>query len=122
MKYSNGGPRRVLLLDLVTGALVGGVTSAVAIDAFGSGSEHGLAIGFVLIVAEGISLLLSPISALSVLGTGALCLTVFLLEPIGSLEIASAAERTAILWMLAAGAPLCVAVSHTFLWKRAKGN
>jgi hypothetical protein len=120
MKYPIGGPRRVRLLDFVIGVLVGGVTSAVAIDAFGS--AHGIAIGFVLIVAEGVSLLVNPISALSVLGTGALCLTVFLLEPIGSLEIASAAERTAMLWMLAAGSPLCVAVSQTFLWQRAKGN
>ena len=97
--------------DLAIGLLAGVNGAAFAATLSALGCTHGFALALILVAAEAISILTGAVAGVAALGGGALCLTLFLFEPLSSIHITSGPERLGLIWMLALGAPLCVALS-----------
>ena len=99
------------MLDAVTGLMVGATASALTIQVLHPLQNRALTIAILFAVAEVVALLLGAWSGIAALLAGALCVTVFVFEPIGSLHIASLSERHILAKMLMAGIPVCLALS-----------
>lgn len=113
------------LLDAVTGVIVGAIASALTIQLLHPLQNRALIIAVLFAVAEVVALLLGAWSGVTALLAGALCLTMFVFEPVGSLHIDSLNERHVLAKMLMAGIPVCLALSWcsvVSLRKRALGR
>jgi K+-sensing histidine kinase KdpD len=99
------------MLDLATGLMVGAAASALTLQLLHPLQNRALTIAILFAVAEVVALLLGAWSGVAALAVSALCLTVFVFEPVGSLHIASLSERHILAKMLMAGIPVCLALS-----------
>jgi K+-sensing histidine kinase KdpD len=96
---------RDILVGLVAGATAAGMSAALCKSSF--------ALAFLFVAAQLVSISVGGAAGLASLAAGALCLAFFFFEPVGSLQIASDVERRGLIWVLTAGAPLCLALAWT---------